>query len=687
MRLSRRSWADTEAQYTFGILFFGTCLRYDAGMKFNFIGVAQPLVAIEGTAKTWTQAIYEDGTAADLAGLVFTLLLTSPAGETREATLEVGPAGILWRLPAMDAGEWRYELWVADAFGTRARMFYGPLEVLPTTLLRRAETTPCEPVMKTFLSSADGSMRWDWLDGNAAHYYAQQAQASAQEAQRVEAEVLDAVRAIPELRQFIIDFRTEVASAIYIDANGMWVVGDTVTGTPAQGPRGMNADEVQYHVISSVKELPTDAEHCTPYHRYVIQGSPGVAATAWIEFVRPAAGSTEFIWLRINGFAVVVEASGADPQVWADAINANPELYGVVATMDYSLPNRAIMRLRARREGNVGNFITLYAKDEHGMPYQPTSGETLEGGEDAVYTEQYLWIEGAWTSFPMNAPTAATSKAHGLALLSTDNVVQHGLPVGNNERGQLVTDATNLPLPRATKTVEGIMRRAAAVVVGDEGATSGSQVADALRGKQDALDFKDPESPVMLAIRQAAIEAVAEAGAVSVEVGDVKINFSPEVPPGFLPMEGQRGLSRSRYAALFNYFEKNKVELGDGTLIADSGDGATTFDMPDLSGCFMRFIGSGRKLDEGRAPGSFQPAAAPNIKGSITGAYYGYGQWKCKGSFSSPGFSGWATRGGGGGDPKNIDLAFDASVSSPVYKDGVGEVRPPNIALYAYIKY
>lgn len=597
-------------------------------MKLNFIGVAQALIAVENTEKTWTQRIWEGGQLLPLGGLVFTLIIVAADGSRRESTLEVQEEAVLWRIPALAAGDFFYELWVSDDSGSRERMFYGALEVVPSLVMQRMASSQA-PVLETFVGS-NGKLTWQWAAGNAAAMYAGQARIAADEAQAAEAQMQDVLAAVPELRAFIATFRSDLARAVRI-VDGVWVIGDVVTEQPARGPRGMNADEVQYHVLASSADLPTDAEHCTPNHRYI------------------------------------------------------------------------------------------------------------------VGTVQFLWVEGAWREFPLTENLPATDEAHGTVMLATDEVLQGStaLPVGNNAAGQLVADARNMPLPEATTEDAGVVRLAAAIEEGDTGVTSADKVAEALSGKQDTLDFDDPQSEINAKIAAAVAAAVEGLGVP--QVGDIKINFSRTAPDGYLPMEGQRGLSRSQYAALFEYLSLNGVVAASGTPVADSGDGATTFDMPDASGCFPRFIGSGRTLDAGRVPGSFQAAAAPNITGRFicddwmtgkTAAYWNnsttykpvmdaeaehegcflgvvyrglsyspsqYRRELISGEDSEryslmdtfPDFykydssnSSGKTSSTGTDDGTNAHrMTFDASRCAQVYQDGVTEVRPANVAFYAYIKY
>lgn len=84
--------------------------------------------------------------------------------------------------------------------------------------------------------------------------------------------------------------------------------------------------------------------------------------------------------------------------------------------------------------------------------------------------------------------------------------------------------------------------------------------------------------------------------------GDIKGTLGA-VPTGWIPADG-RALSRTTYAALFSAI---------GTAYG-SGDGSTTFNVPDLRGEFLRGWDSGRGIDPGRALGSLQDWATARPK-------------------------------------------------------------------------
>nr|WP_304672594.1 phage tail protein [Neisseria bergeri] len=147
-------------------------------------------------------------------------------------------------------------------------------------------------------------------------------------------------------------------------------------------------------------------------------------------------------------------------------------------------------------------------------------------------------------------------------------------------------------------------------------------------------------------------------------------------PTGWLKANGA-AVSRTLYAALFQSI---------GTIYG-TGDGRTTFNLPDLRGEFVRGWDDGRGIDSGRALGSAQGDAIRNITGKLdsgknsalqlfdyiepTGAFGVEKSWKQ-----------WTSDNGGGSNDLPRAITFDASSVVPT----AAENRPRNIALLACIK-
>ena len=84
---------------------------------------------------------------------------------------------------------------------------------------------------------------------------------------------------------------------------------------------------------------------------------------------------------------------------------------------------------------------------------------------------------------------------------------------------------------------------------------------------------------------------------VQMPIGSVIAVATPTVPVGFLECNGA-AISRTSYATLFGLI---------GTYYG-SGNGSTTFNLPDLRGEFIRGHDNSRGVDSGRTFGSFQDA-------------------------------------------------------------------------------
>ena len=150
----------------------------------------------------------------------------------------------------------------------------------------------------------------------------------------------------------------------------------------------------------------------------------------------------------------------------------------------------------------------------------------------------------------------------------------------------------------------------------------------------------------------------------------------PNPPPRYLVCNGS-AISRTVYNNLFNII---------GTTFG-SGDGSSTFNIPDLRGMFIRGHDprSGGN-DPSRVFGSTQNDALQNIVGQVQVVYYGLHHYSASGALSGSrhnnGNGQWPGEGGKqSGHPGTIE--FDASRSARTSS----ETRPKNVALLACIRY
>lgn len=407
-----------------------------------------------------------EGSEFDASQIVFSAVARHV--ETR-STVQVGcslggrPNLLILSFPALLSGKWEYEVWGTFDDGTRSRFAAGIYTAL-STVARFEEKKPEAGRSLTAIVGKDMQVLSAMCNASTV------AEMAALRADRSADAADDAARRLDETQETVDALKRGIAQALSISPQGTLVIGTTDTGFVLKGVPGMNADDIAYHLISNVSQLPTDTEHCNVHHRYLVQGGAAVEASGWVEFVLSPAGAEDFLWLYINGFPVIVETPDGSLEQWADAINADSR-YRVTATVDGSF-----LRLTAITPGSSGNNITLQALEPSGQPYMPTSGDTLTGGEDADLSEQYIWLDGRWTKFPLKSPLRATTLADGSVRLSTSDVVSDGLDIGCNAEGQIVADVRNLVLPAATTLKAGVVRKASAISASDTGVPTASQV-------------------------------------------------------------------------------------------------------------------------------------------------------------------------------------------------------------------
>jgi len=154
-------------------------------------------------------------------------------------------------------------------------------------------------------------------------------------------------------------------------------------------------------------------------------------------------------------------------------------------------------------------------------------------------------------------------------------------------------------------------------------------------------------------------------------------------PTGYLAANGA-AVSRVTYAALF---------AAIGTTFG-AGDGANTFNLPDLRGEFVRGWDNGRNVDAGRAFGSFQ-------KGTITLTDPNYSSFNVQTPIGRTNYAGWPN------STFNAETGMDYMADRSLYPNvlnsyvthsnapieignngfGWGVTRPRNVALLACIKF
>jgi len=149
------------------------------------------------------------------------------------------------------------------------------------------------------------------------------------------------------------------------------------------------------------------------------------------------------------------------------------------------------------------------------------------------------------------------------------------------------------------------------------------------------------------------------------KVGDVRISLSATPNDDEIKLNGA-ALSRATYADLWTWAQAQSVVVEEAswspgnTGAFSSGDGSTTFRVPDTRGEFPRFFDDSRGVDSGRVFGSWQ---ADEIK-AHSHQYHGFG-----------------------GASATYASGTLGNTAQQTYNFGGLETRGRNITFYAFIKY
>jgi microcystin-dependent protein len=159
-----------------------------------------------------------------------------------------------------------------------------------------------------------------------------------------------------------------------------------------------------------------------------------------------------------------------------------------------------------------------------------------------------------------------------------------------------------------------------------------------------------------------------------VSTGTIFYRAVNSVPEGFLECNGAE-LSRNTYSELFN-------EIGT---VFGTGDGSTTFNLPDLRGEFLRGFDNGRGVDTGRVFGSSQLDQMQKITGKVTlsaSTEYGVTEGALNSEYFTNNFSA-----DNNNDSYHITLDTSNSPNARTSDTTDGETRVRNVALLPLIKY
>jgi microcystin-dependent protein len=221
---------------------------------------------------------------------------------------------------------------------------------------------------------------------------------------------------------------------------------------------------------------------------------------------------------------------------------------------------------------------------------------------------------------------------------------------------------------------------ALAALVGDAG--QAFNVADATEDSQ-AVSLSQLNTAI------AAVQSVAEAAKAAAETaqtvadsaataanpaGTIIASGNAAAPAGYLLCDGS-AISRTSYANLFS-----AIGTAFGT-----GDGSTTFNLPDLRGVVLRGVDGSRGLDRDRVLGSYQADAIASHKITITdpGHLHTLGNLKNSTNGAQVSYTQVASHGASGSADKVTDTQVTGIAAAYV---GDSETRMKNVAINYYIK-
>lgn len=462
-----------------------------------------------------------------------------------------------------------------------------------------------------------------------------------------------------------------ISTAVRINDYGRWQIGEVDSGVLAQGPAGQSGAEVQYHEIDSEADLPTDAEHCSSRHRYLVTEPPVPASLDGIELVNSVSEDESYrVGLKINGTVYSVQPS-SPASGWHEAL---VQALGVdscpVSVQSRQHPDYwtwKVLRLTAKEPGVSGNEIAVEAfrSDGSSSGYVSVPHPTLQGGRGSA-TFQYVWADGQWVKLPPDAPSIATTQSHGFVKLGTLGGSGDKVPVVEGLDGGIYCDRA----PLATKLLAGMVKVAASM-----SSTTAVPLA------KDAADYADGAAAAAAQNACDALEdtlhtyiaeqiATALSTAINVPTGGMVTYWGEEVPDGWLECDGSEVL-RANYPALFAVI---------GTTFGVPADD-TKFKLPDLRDRFVRYMGGNH-----HTLGAQEEPALPNITGSAGWIENTPNQAQSSGALGYANNGQNGTMGGGGAAKVFYTLTLDASGSSSVYQDGETEVKVKAIVGKAIIK-
>lgn len=202
----------------------------------------------------------------------------------------------LIRIPELEEGRWAYSITARAQDGGETVLCRGVVASVAVPELPEDEGAGTSwPTLVVHLPGevAPGTVRWQNTTG---------AEMAAERAEAAERRTLENVELLEGAREAVEKLNGSIADAIKVSPAGTLVIGGVDTQHPVQGPPGQSGAEVQYHVIESAAQLPTDQEHCSTLHRYIVNN----AGEAVVQYVW---ADGQWVVLSMNASTIATQTS------------------------------------------------------------------------------------------------------------------------------------------------------------------------------------------------------------------------------------------------------------------------------------------------------------------------------------------------------------------------------------------
>ena len=367
-----------------------------------------------------------EGEAFSLDGITLEGAIEVGGETVALAFAQMGENEVLVEIPALDEGRYAYSITARSQDGSETVLCRGVVASVAVPALPGEEDGASSyPTLRVRIPDEAEPVRLRWERGTAALMAAERAEAA-------ERRTLENVELLEGAREAVQKLNGSVADAIKVSPAGTLVIGGVDTQHPVQGPPGQSGAEVNYHVIASAAQLPTDAEHCSALHRYIVN-LVAAKAEAEVQFLYDAWPCT----VVVNGRTF--EANGIDSLV--TAINAD-----TATCVDASVSGRtavlSTLKLTAKEAGEYGNLIQWQVN-----PGDEFANEGyLQGGTDSGVV-QYVWADGQWVVLSLTASTIATQTNHGYVRLGVPGGSGNMVPVVEGADGGVYVNIPSLTQP------------------------------------------------------------------------------------------------------------------------------------------------------------------------------------------------------------------------------------------------